>query len=135
MPPSGQDQPLAAADEWALAPPAPPSSDERLWAAVAHLSVVLLGIVVPVALMLTKGKDSEFVTEHALEALNFQVTAFIAVIVAEVLGEVVIGPLLVYGLVAVVVFTAWLAARAAYRGDRYRYPITLRVLQDDARSG
>lgn len=97
--------------------------------------MVLLGIVVPVALMLTKGKDSEFVTEHALEALNFQVTAFIAVIVAEVLGEVVIGPLLVYGLVAAIVFTAWLAARAAHRGERYRYPITLRVFQDDARSG
>jgi uncharacterized Tic20 family protein len=38
-------------------------------------------------------------------------------------------------LVAAIVLTALLAARAAYSGQHYRYPITLRVLRDDPEPG
>ena len=112
-----------------LPPPGPPTADECLWAAVAHLSLVALGIVAPVVILMTKGKDSEFVTDQALEALNFQVTAFIVVIVTAAVVEEIIGSAVAYAVVTLLVIAALVAAGAAYRGKPYRYPIALRVVQ------
>ena len=69
-----------------------------------------------------------FAAEQAKEALNFNITAAIAAIVASISMIVLIGFLLLP-----VVVLAWLVltimgAMAANRGENYRYPFTLRLV-------
>lgn len=94
-----------------------------------------LGLVVPfgnilgpLVLWLIKRDDNEFVDDQGREAVNFQITMTLAFLVAAALMALLIGflllPLLgIYWLVVVV-----LAAVAASRGERHRYPLTLRLL-------
>jgi uncharacterized Tic20 family protein len=69
-----------------------------------------------------------FVRSQALEALNFQITVLIAVVVSSVLILVLIGLVLlpIIGVAAFVLMI--LAAIAANRGEEYRYPLTLRLV-------
>jgi uncharacterized Tic20 family protein len=118
------------------APPTerPLSEDDRNLAALSH-ALVLLGYVVPagnvlapLVIYLMKRDSSPFVTEHARESLNFQITQLIAGIAFVLLAFVGVGcVLLVVQLVfeLVVVFGAAMAARD---GKSYRYPLTLRLV-------
>jgi uncharacterized Tic20 family protein len=109
--------------------------DERTWAMLAHLSA-LLGIVVPfgnaiapyVLWRLRRGR-SAFVSDQALESLNFNVTVLIAALACYLLMRALIGILLF-----VVVGLYWLgmtvtAAVRAGEGIRHRHPVTLRLIE------
>jgi hypothetical protein len=105
------------------------TSDERTWAMLSHLSFFVLGIIGPIIIMLTKGKESAFVRDQAVEALNFHITALIAVFVSIILIFVVIG---IFTLIAVyigAIVLAIMAAIASYRGERYRYPVNIRLVK------
>jgi len=65
-----------------------PAETERHWAAMAHLSAVLLalltswaagvaGVVAALVVWLLKKDDSPFIAEHAREALNFNLSMLI----------------------------------------------------------
>jgi len=111
------------------------SAEETNWGVFAHLSA-LVGVIVPfgsvigpLVIMLTKGKESTFIGDQAKEALNFQITVAIAILVCFVLAFVLIG----FALMAIVgladlVFII-LAAVAASKGEKYRYPFTLRLVK------
>ena len=110
-----------------------PSAPERDWALAAHLgsflaAYVALGFLCPLIVLLAKGKSSSFVRQHAIESLNFQLTALGAALVTAVLSFVYVGlillPFLIIGYVALVV----MAGLAAYRGQSYRYPVSLRMI-------
>ena len=110
------------------------SSDERTFAMLGHLSA-FAGLVVPfgnvlgpLAVWLAKRDASDFVADHALESLNFQITMTIASLVAVVLCFVLIGFVLLP-----VLGIAWLvltisAGLKANDGKRYAYPFTLRLV-------
>jgi uncharacterized Tic20 family protein len=100
----------------------------------AHLSALLAAFVAlsflgPLIVMLTQGQKSPFVREHAVEALNFQITTYIAAFVSALLILVLIGFLLL-PLVGIVwlIFTI-LAGVKANNGERYRYPFNLRLVK------
>lgn len=68
--------------------PAAPVGTERHWAAMAHLSAILLalltswmagvaGVVAALAVWLLKKDDSPFIAGHAREALNFNLSMFL----------------------------------------------------------
>jgi uncharacterized Tic20 family protein len=68
--------------------PAAPAGTERHWAAMAHLSAILLalltswmagvaGVVAALAVWLLKKDDSPFIAGHAREALNFNLSMFL----------------------------------------------------------
>ena len=102
--------------------------DERTWALVAHVGGLVTSFVVPLVVWLAKGDDGEFVRDQAREALNFQITVFLAYLVCTPLILVVIGFLFV-----IVIFVAHLvlgvvAAVRSYDGERYRYPVALRLV-------
>lgn len=111
------------------------SSEERTLAAVTHLAPVLgyaIGfgqILIPLLILLWKGKESEFVREHALESLNFQISVFIYGLIAGLLMLVLIGFVLmgVLGLFALVAMI--LATLKASNGEFYRYPLCLRLVK------
>lgn len=111
------------------------TADDRTWGMAAHLSA-LSGLVVPMGnilgpliIWLVKKETSEFVADQAKEALNFQITVFIALLVSIPLCFVLIGFLTllaaaIYGLVMEII-----AGIKANEGIRYRYPITLRLIK------
>lgn len=105
-----------------------PTSQERTWALLSHLSFFVLGIVGPLLIVLTKGQHSAFVREQAVEALNFQLTAALALFVAFVLVLLVIGTVALVAVAAVGVVLSLMAAAASVRGQHYRYPISLRFV-------
>lgn len=102
--------------------------DQRLWATLAHLSGLVLSIVGPLVIYLLMKDRGRFVRSQALEALNFQITVLIAVVVSAALIFVLIGLFLlpIIGVAAFVLMI--LAAIAANRGEEYRYPLTLRLV-------
>ena len=96
---------------------------------LAHLSFFVLSIIGPLIIMLTKGKESAYVRDQSVEALNFHITMVIAVVVSFILIFVVIGIFtLIASFVAGVVFTI-MAAVATNRGETYRYPVNLRLVK------
>ena len=121
------------------APPPPsgvPSAEEKQWALFAHLSSFaglftggLGNILGPLVIWLIKKDTMPFVNDQGKEALNFNITIFIAAIVSALLMFVLIGFLLLP-----LVGLAWLiltimATIKASNGEAYRYPFTLRLIK------
>ncbi|NLB14072.1 MAG: DUF4870 domain-containing protein [Gammaproteobacteria bacterium] len=120
----------------------PPSTDAvpadaRQWGLFAHLSA-LAGVLIPIPcanilgpLIIWQIKKNEmpFVDDQGKEALNFQITVAIAVLVCIVLMFVLIGMLLlpVVG-IAALVFTI-IGGIKANEGQYYRYPFALRLIK------
>lgn len=108
-------------------------STERSWAAGAHLSsfaaaYVALGFLGPLVVLLLIGDRSALVRRHAVEALNFNLSWLLYIVVAGILAIVLIGlPILVALGVAYLVLVV-LAAVEASRGGEYRYPLTIRLV-------
>ncbi len=112
-----------------------PSSNETTWAIVCHLAplatVVLLGnIILPLVLMLTVGKESDFVRRTATEVLNFQIAMTIYWIVAILLTFVLIGILIIAALGIFQIVVMILGILAASRGEVYRYPLNIRFVKE-----
>ncbi|HTE72098.1 MAG TPA: DUF4870 domain-containing protein [Actinomycetes bacterium] len=109
-------------------------ADERTWGMLAHLSALLAAFVAlaflgPLLVMLIQGPKSEFVRRQSVEALNFQITTYIAAIISAILIVLLIGLILLP-----IVGIAWLvltimAGLAANRGEDYRYPFNIRLVK------
>ncbi|MBW4041540.1 MAG: DUF4870 domain-containing protein [Acidobacteria bacterium] len=125
-------------DQRSAAPLRPLSEhDERLWATLTHLAALVgsfigvgtLGWLGPLIILLVLKDRSAFVAEHAKTTLNFQITMFIAAVVAGLLWILLIGFLITAGIYIVVIVCSIIAAVAASRGQRYEYPLTIRFLK------
>jgi uncharacterized Tic20 family protein len=109
-------------------------ADERTWGMLAHLSALLAAFVAlaflgPLLVMLIQGPKSDFVRRQSVEALNFQITTYIAAIISAILIVLLIGLILLP-----IVGIAWLvltimAGLAANRGEDYRYPFNIRLVK------
>ena len=100
------------------------SDDERMWAMFAHLSpFVGLSIFGPLIIWMIKKDESAFVDDQGKEALNFHLSALIAVLATAV---TCIGPFIV-SIIAMVYHI--MAAVEANKGVCYRYPYTLRLIK------
>ena len=77
-------------------------ASDRQWAALAHLSALVLalmtswiaglaGVLGAGAVYLLKRNDSPFVAEHAREAINFNLSMFIYACAAVAIGIVLVG--------------------------------------------
>jgi uncharacterized Tic20 family protein len=113
--PQGYVQPLRA-------------DEERLWALLSHLSYFALGIIAPLIIMLTLGNRSPYVRYHAVEALNFHITLWIAGLVSALLILLLIGIVLLPLVLLLGAIFSIIAAVAAYQGQHYRYPLSLRLV-------
>ena len=94
------------------------SAEERQWAMFAHLSALVGGILTsgwagsigcfigPLVIWMVKKDTMPFVDDQAKEALNFNITVGIAWLVFTII-----------------------AAIKANQGERYRYPLTLRLVK------
>lgn len=117
-----------------VAPP-PEGLNDNTWAMLAHLgglvgAVVPFGnVIAPLVIWQLKKDQSSFITDHAKEALNFQIAMMIAIAVVFVLTFVGIGFLLmpVVGIFELIFVVQ--AAVAANKGLTYRYPYTLHLVK------
>ena len=110
--------------------------DERQWAMFCHLAglakyipVPLSNIIAPVVLWQIKKDQWPFVDDQGKEAVNFQISVTIYVIVCCLLFCVGIGVFLlpvvgVFDLVFMII-----AALKANQGELYRYPLTIRFVK------
>jgi uncharacterized Tic20 family protein len=112
-----------------------PTEDEKTMAMLCHLLGILTGFIGPLILWLVRKDTSRFIDFHGREALNFQITLFIAIftlsILAMVLMFVFIGILLIPVIVGVAIFglvVEILAAVAAQKGEWHRYPCCIRFV-------
>ncbi|MBL7033138.1 MAG: DUF4870 domain-containing protein [Candidatus Delongbacteria bacterium] len=110
--------------------------ETRQWAMICHLAALsgLLAngvgfLVGPLAVWLVKREDDPFIDDQGKEAVNFQITMFIAAFVSALLILVLIGiGLLILVGVSMVVFPI-IAAIKASEGEFYRYPISIRFIK------
>ena len=104
-------------------------ADQRLWATLTHLSGLIFPLVGPLVVWLVLRERGAFVEDQTKEALNFNITLVILGVVITIISVITlgIGSILYLYYVAAVVFMI-LAAVAANRGERYRYPLTIRLV-------
>jgi len=100
----------------------------RNLATLCHLGGLLL-LLPPLIIWLLKKDDSPLVDEQGKEATNFQLTMLICFIASWILCFVFIGIILlpivgIFDLVMII-----LATIKASKGEKYRYPLSLRLLK------
>ena len=108
------------------------------WVMGCHLSG-LAGFLPPLIIWLIKKDDHPFVNDQGKEALNFQITVALALAIIVVLtvpvmaftfgfGACLMVPLALAAVVLDVVYCI-IAAMAANKGQAYRYPVALRLVE------
>ncbi|AHY58235.1 MULTISPECIES: DUF4870 domain-containing protein [Stenotrophomonas] len=115
-------------------PPAPTGTapaDQRTMALVAHILGIFTWFIGPLIIWMINKDDSSksFVTDQAKEALNFQITITIAMLISFVLMIVIIGGLLAPLVGILNLVFCIIAAVKANNGEAYRYPFTLRLIK------
>lgn len=96
---------------------------------LGHLGGIIIGFIAPLIVMLTKGNESAFTRDQAVEALNFQITVILAYVVSWVLTIVLIGFLLLFAVWIGSLVLMIMAGIAANKGQAYRYPFALRLVK------
>lgn len=115
--------------------PAPMSpTDEHNWAIAAHLSgfvaaYVALGFIGPLVVLLVAGNRSAYVRRHALEALNFNLSVLLYVLICVPLVFILIGIPMIVAIGLLYLVATIRGAVAASRAEEYRYPLTIRFVR------
>ena len=117
------------------APTPTPSQEVRQWAMFCHFAA-FIGLVFPFGNLLgplvvwqIKKDLDPFVDAQGKEALNFQISVSLAVLLCFMLMVVLIGfPLLVLVGIGALVLTV-IAGIKANEGQAYRYPFTWRLIK------
>lgn len=112
------------------------SKDEQNWAMICHLAA-LSGFIIPfgnvlgpLIVWLMKKEAMPLVDRHGKEALNFQITVTIAMVICLALMFVLIG-LLLAPIVAIgaLVLTIMAAVKVSNGQLDHKYPFTLRLIK------
>ena len=93
------------------------------------LIVPLGNVIGPLLIWLLKKEEHPFIEEQGREALNFQITFTIAMMVSVFLALVYVGLFLLAILGIVDLILIIMASTAASRGENYRYPFSIKFLQ------
>ena len=120
-------------DEQQLLPT--PSKEARQWAMFCHLSA-LLGIWIPFGTLIgplilwqIKREMDPFIDAQGKEALNFQITVSIAMIIGYILTGIFLGGIVLalVGLANVVLSV--MGALAENQGGQFKYPFSIKVVK------
>ncbi|MEM1184503.1 MAG: DUF4870 domain-containing protein [Planctomycetota bacterium] len=112
--------------------------EERTLVILTHLSLLLhlivpvFAVLAPIIVWRSKRESSVFVADHAVEALNFQITLTIYTLAVVVLSVVTcgVGVMLSWVPYALGLIGMILAVIASNEGRYFRYPMSLRLIAD-----
>jgi uncharacterized Tic20 family protein len=104
------------------------SPNDKNLAVLTHLGGILFSFIPSLIVWLLKKETSPYVAAQAREALNFQITLLIAWVVSYILIFILIGFLLMGVIWLANIVLCILAAVAASKGENYRYPFSLRLI-------
>lgn len=112
-----------------------PKGDETMWATFCHLGglIGLLippgNIIIPLVIYLVYRDRYPFVADQGKEAINFQISFTIYMIVSGILVLIALGLVLLFALLIFDLIVTIMAALRASQGIPYRYPLSIRFLQ------
>lgn len=110
------------------APMATSTTDPKTIAALVHASGLVFGFVGPLVGYLVYPNDP-FIREHSRQALNFQITVLIGVLVSFVLMIVLIGFVTIFVLIIASFVLHIQATIAASKGQPFTYPATIQFIK------
>lgn len=114
------------------------SPEEKNWAMLSHIAafvaliplIPVIGMVLgPLVVWLLKKEDMPLVAQNGVEALNFNISMFIAYCVAIILCFILIGIPILVGLVIFHFIVTILAAIKASEGGVYKYPFSMKLVR------
>ena len=105
-----------------------PSNDDKNIATVTHLGGTVFSFIPALIVWILKKEDGAFIADQAKEALNFQITVLIAQFIAAILAWVLIGFILIPIIWILNVVFCIIAAITSSKGNTYRYPLCLRLI-------
>ena len=116
--------------------PGLPSVEDRNFAMISHAAGAVgfvitggtIGWLVPLILYLVKKDEGGFAAEQAKEALNFQITVWIWLLVGGLLSIILIGIPIVLAALACEFICSILGAVRTHKGEAYKYPVNLRLI-------
>lgn len=105
------------------------NNDEKNIATITHLGGTVFSFVPALIVWLLKKDDSVFIADQAKEALNFQITVAIAMFVCTtVLSWILVGLAFIPIIWVANIIFCIIAAVATSKGETYRYPLCLRLI-------
>lgn len=104
------------------------TANDKNIAVLTHIGGIFFGFIPSLIVWLLKKEDSPFLGEQAREALNFQITVLIGYMAAWVLTFVLIGLLVFPAIWIANLVLSIMAAVAVSKGEDYRYPFALRLI-------
>jgi uncharacterized Tic20 family protein len=105
-----------------------PSNDEKNIATVTHLGGTVFSFIPALIVWILKKDDSAYIAAQAKEALNFQITVLIAQFIAGILVFILVGFLFMGIIWLANIVLCIIAAISTSKGENYRYPLTLRLV-------
>jgi uncharacterized Tic20 family protein len=112
------------------------TDDARNWAMLCHLSA-LAGLVVPgvgmfvgpLVVWLLKRNEHPFIDDQGKEALNFQISMLIYIVISAAMICILIGIVLLPIVIVMNIVFVVIASIKASNGVVYRYPLTIRLIK------
>ena len=103
-----------------------PTSEERTMSILAHILTFVAPVLATLVVYLIKKDESKYVTAHAKEALNFQITIMLVTIglCITLIGVFLVIFVGIWYFVLVIVATV-----KASDNKLYRYPLTIRLIK------
>ncbi len=109
------------------------NKDARMWAMICHLAglagilVPMIGnIVAPLIVWQIKKEEDPFIDEQGQEAVNFQISMSLYMVICIPLCFICVGAFLVPAVALFYLIFLLIAAVNANNGHHYRYPLTIR---------
>jgi len=131
--PTTPQEPQPAAEQPQTPPQTPEvmtvSQDSKNMGMLCHLLAIFTVFFCPLLIWLIKKDEDKFVDSQGKEALNFQITVMLAIIVSWILMPVIIGFFLLPATIICNIVFCILASVAASKGKDYRYPVSIRLIK------
>jgi uncharacterized Tic20 family protein len=102
--------------------------DSKNIAILNWVLTIFFGFIPGLVLYIVKADDN-YIKEHAKEALNWSITAFIGYAIATVLTFILIGALLFPVIMICNLIFCILGALAASKGDNFKVPFAIRLIK------
>lgn len=105
-----------------------PSNDDKNIATVTHLGGTVFSFIPSLLVWALKKDDNAYIADQAKEALNFQITVLIAHFIAGILVMILVGFVFIGIIWLLNIVFCILAAISTSKGETYRYPFCLRLI-------